>query len=364
MFMNTSPKKTPPPGKPRKKQHYSGTVISGRVVRQKSVKGFNYSHPNAYGTVVDVDGDGRMELVTWHTLRVHRVTGAYEMKDVSDIVLPKGFDFRGVISVMELDYDNDGRMDLYVTRSATNDIDWLLPKIGPNANDYLLRNIPDASTGIGGRFIDVSRSAGIPVGGSSRGVTSADFNNDGHIDLLVTQYIGQDWVLLNNGDGTFSRHMQTGYGKNRRTRGDQPATVDYDGDGWPDVILSEGSYNNRSHPGYVRVMRNVLGVRGREGVKGRAWLLVRVGAAPTGRASSLHATVRVEVGKKEGGGVMRMTRRVGATGTTTGVSYVDMVHFGLGGYEGMVTVNVSWRDGSTKTLRTRGRTTVRIGIFL
>lgn len=204
MFMNTKLKKTPAPGKPRKNQHYSGTVISGRVTIQRTVKGFNYSHPNAYGTAVDIDGDGRMELVTWHTLRVHRVTGSYTMKDVSDIVLPSGIDRRGVISVVEFDYDNDGRMDLYVTRSATNDIDWLLGSIGPDANDYLLRNIAD-DTGMGGRLVDVSVSAGIPCGGSSRGVTTADFNNDGFVDLLVTQYTGQDWLLLNNGDGTFTR---------------------------------------------------------------------------------------------------------------------------------------------------------------
>lgn len=364
MFLNTRPKNTPGPGRPRKKQHYSGTVISGRVVRQRTVKGFDYNHPNAYGTVVDIDGDGRMELVTWHTLRVHRVTGAYTMKDVSDIVLPRNVDLRGVISVVEFDYDNDGRMDLYVTRSATNDIDWLLGTIGPNANDYLFRNIGDNTTPIGGRFIDVSRSAGIPRGGSSRGVTTADFNNDGHVDMLVTQYTGQDWVLLNNGDGTFSRHMQTGYGKSRKTRGDQPSAVDYDGDGWPDAILSEGSYNNRSHPGYVRVMRNVIGQQGGWSVRRRGWLLVRVGAAPTGGASSLHATVRVRLMK--GGGernVMIMTRRVGAPGTTTGVSYVDVVHFGLGDYEGIVSVSVTWRDGSTRIVRTTPRRTVEIGLF-
>lgn len=360
MFMNTKLKKTPAPGKPRKNQHYSGTVISGRVTIQRTVKGFNYSHPNAYGTAVDIDGDGRMELVTWHTLRVHRVTGSCTMKDVSDIVLPSGINRRGVISVVEFDYDNDGRMDLYVTRSATNDIDWLLGSIGPDANDYLLRNIAD-DTGMGGRLVDVSVSAGIPCGGSSRGVTTADFNNDGFVDLLVTQYTGQDWLLLNNGDGTFTRQWQTGYGKSQRTRGDQPSAVDYDGDGWPDVILSEGSYNNRSHPGYVRVMRNVASQRGTKSLRQRAWLLIRVGSAPTGSASSLHATVRVMIMRREGN--MTMTRRVGAPGTTTGVSYVDVVHFGLGVYEGVTSVSVSWRDGSTRTVRTRPRKTVEIGMF-
>lgn len=346
MFLNAPPMEQQAGQQQQKQQqHYAGTLMKGRFTKQRKLKGFT-NVKNSYGVAIDVNNDGEMELLTWNTLRVHRVTGYFTLTDISPHVLPRDIDFRAVVSIAEFDYDNDGRMDLYVARSVTNDVHWLADKLGREPSDILLRNV-------GGRFVDMTVTAGIPSGGESRGVTTGDFDNDGYVDLLVTQYEGEDWLLMNNGNGSF-REVRSGYGKSRETRGDQPTAVDYDRNGWIDVVLSEGSFTDRKHGGYTRVMRNVLG----DGDSNRRWLLVRVCAAPNGKTSSMHAIVRVRTGSG-----LDMVRRVGAPGTVSGVSYIEEVHFGLGSFEGLVTVAVRWRDGSRMTMFSKGNRRLKVGVF-
>lgn len=348
MFMNALPARVNGNVQPR--QYYAGALVgrAGLETQERKLQGFRNIR-NGFGTAIDVDGDGEMELITWHKLRVHRITGFYTLRDITSGVLPPHVRrAEGVVAVSEFDYDNDGHMDLYIARSVTNDLKWLVSVIGKNPNDYLLRNI-------GGRYVDVSHAAGIPQGGESRGVTAADFNNDGFIDLLVTQFTGPDRLLLNKGDGTFGRVSQ-GYWKNPTTRGDHPTAVDYDRDGWPDVILSEGDYHKRNHGGFMRVMRNVIAEE-KVALSTRTWLLVRVGASVSGMASSMHAVVRVRAG------TLRMMRRVGSPGTATGVSYIETVHFGLRNFTGVARVSVTWRDGSSRTVVARPNSVAKVGLF-
>lgn len=350
MFLNAPPITTGAENKRRssqQQQHYAGTLINGRFTKQRRLKGFT-NVKNSYGVPIDVNNDGEMELITWNTLRVHRVTGYFTLTDISSHVLPREINFRAVVSVAEFDYDNDGHMDLYVARSVTNDISWMVEQVGREPSDILLRNV-------GGRFMDMTSLAGIPPGGESRGVTTGDFDNDGYADILVTQYKGRDWLLMNNGDGSFRREVSLGYKKSDVTRGDQPTAVDYDRDGWIDVVLSEGSFTDRKHGGYTRVMRNVLG---NSVGSDRTWLLVSVGAAPDGKTSSMHAVVRVRTGSG-----LDMIRRVGAAGTVSGVSFIEEVHFGLGSFEGVATVAVRWRDGSRTTVFSKGNRMLKVGVF-
>ncbi|HZT73132.1 MAG TPA: CRTAC1 family protein [Terriglobales bacterium] len=92
-----------------------------------------------------------------------------------------------------LDYDGDGWMDIYLVNSGRSDF-YTPPHSLRNA---LYRNNHD------GTFTDVTEKAGVSGGGYGMGVAVGDYDGDGHPDLYVTQY-GRNILYHNNGDGTFS----------------------------------------------------------------------------------------------------------------------------------------------------------------
>lgn len=280
-----------------------------------------------YGSVADVDNDGRVELITFQGLAMYKVTSLFRVREVTNKVFPRNIRKDAVAAVAELDFDNDGRMDLYIARSTSGELKWQKGRV-TNTNDYLLRNV-------GGRYVDVTWRAGIPRGEQSRGVTAGDFNNDGWVDLLVTRYNKPDVFLINNKRGRFNQ-VNAGFRRKKGIPGDMGTAVDYDRDGRLDVILSEGDFFAQNLKGFYRIMRNV-------GAK-RNFLLVRVANSPKRGATSLHAIVRVNVGG------MTMVRRVGTPGTAVSVSYIELVHFGLGKFKKVNSVTVWWRDGSVKRM--------------
>src|SRR5438067_2659338 len=92
-----------------------------------------------------------------------------------------------------LDYDNDGWMDIYLVNSGK--CDFYDPK--PPLRNALYHNNRD------GTFTDVTGKAGVAAGGYGMGVAVGDYNGDGFPDLYLTQY-GRSILYRNNGDGTFS----------------------------------------------------------------------------------------------------------------------------------------------------------------
>ena len=92
-----------------------------------------------------------------------------------------------------LDYDNDGDEDLYLANGSSRK----LQKSANPPHDYLLRNNGD------GTFSDVTQKAGLGDTEWSSGVAVGDYNNDGHLDLYVTNF-GPNKLYRNNGNGTFS----------------------------------------------------------------------------------------------------------------------------------------------------------------
>jgi len=93
-----------------------------------------------------------------------------------------------------IDYDNDGRLDLFVTNGAVNIIEGQRGQPVPYRQPSQLFHNEG-----GGRFRDVSREAGpffdrLLVG---RGVAFGDLDNDGDVDMIVTTNNGPAMVLLN-----------------------------------------------------------------------------------------------------------------------------------------------------------------------
>jgi enediyne biosynthesis protein E4 len=92
-----------------------------------------------------------------------------------------------------LDYDNDGWMDIYLVNSGK--CDFYNPN--PPLRNALYRNNRD------GTFTDVTVKAGVGGGGYGQGVAVGDYDGDGFPDIFVTQY-GRSILYHNNGDGTFT----------------------------------------------------------------------------------------------------------------------------------------------------------------
>jgi Tfp pilus assembly protein PilF len=117
-----------------------------------------------------------------------------------------------------LDYDGDGKPDLFLVSGAAD------------GTSRLLHNLGD------GRFEDVTQEAGIHLAGSGLGCAAGDFDNDGHTDLAVC--LGDGVRLLHNkGDGKFEDVTQAvGI---RREKGCVALTfVDYDHDGDLDLYIT------------------------------------------------------------------------------------------------------------------------------
>jgi hypothetical protein len=118
------------------------------------------------------------------------------------------------------DFDNDGRLDIYLLQNG-----------GPNSRstNRLYRQLPD------GRFQDVSAGSGLDINGFNMGVAVGDVNNDGWLDVLVTQYNGVR-LFLNNGNGTFTDVTKEA-GLSNPGWGTSAAFFDYDRDGWLDLVV-------------------------------------------------------------------------------------------------------------------------------
>ena len=147
------------------------------------------------------------------------------------------------------DYNQDGFPDLYVTNFGRN---------------ILYRNNGD------GTFTDITEQAGVGVGGWSAGACFVDYDRDGRLDLVVTRYLDWDFtknvycgertpghrsychpdhfpparhvVYRNSGEGTFRDvSKQCGIGA-APGKGLGIAINDFDGDGWPDILVANDSF--------------------------------------------------------------------------------------------------------------------------
>src|SRR5947209_1182090 len=100
-----------------------------------------------------------------------------------------------------IDYDNDGRLDVFLTNGAqVSDpmpVGRLPDKSDPKYWNRLYHQKPD------GTFEDVTERARLKGEGYSFGVAVGDYDKDGFLDLFVTRYGGAT-LYHNNGDGTFS----------------------------------------------------------------------------------------------------------------------------------------------------------------
>lgn len=178
----------------------------------------------------DYDQDGWLDLVVCNSMGrtlLYRNNGDLTFTDVSaDIGFPSLAE--PVFGGLWGDYDNDGDQDLYFAIGAEiQDEDNLA------AENRLLRN--DVNTT--GRFTDVTAVANAS-GGRRRswGAAWADYNNDGFLDVYVSNTNEPNVLLRNRGDGTFE-DVSVAAGVDDDGNGRFPLWLDYNLDGWMDIFV-------------------------------------------------------------------------------------------------------------------------------
>ncbi len=239
------------------------------------------------------------------------------------------------------DVDNDGDIDAYL----------------PNADqaNRLIRN-DYAETGAVG-FTDITLASGAGDPGGARGCTMGDYDNDGWLDIYVSNgglsnvlindiiedlpyfvqfYIafesGNNALLRNNGDGTFS-DVTAGSGAEGFSIGAGVASGDVNGDGFTDIVGTARTFYNRGEM-LSDPQRNFLWLN--QG-NGNHWIKVRL------EGQRLNARIRVVSGD------LVQWREIFSS---TGYNSVDEPApvFGLGSREGVDRVDVCWADGRSQTV--------------
>jgi len=206
---------------------------------------------------LDFDGDGLMDLFVVQSVqskesggdRLYRNNGDGKFTDVT---ARAGFHLHSYgMGAAAADYDNDGRVDLYVTGVGGN---------------VLYRNNGD------GTFTDVTAKSGVVGSGWSTSAAWADFDGDGLLDLFVARYVdttrepeffcgdsatgrrdycdpklypGTHEILFhNNGDGTFTDATETSGIGDAVGKALGVVAADVDGDGRPDLYVANDTVMN------------------------------------------------------------------------------------------------------------------------
>jgi len=262
---------------------------------------------SAGGQVLDMDGDGDEDILVVNFMQVSNElyrnmlaetgTATYERITTGDIVTDREQDLVASWG----DTDNDGDMDVFMS-------------VWSNRNDTFYRNDGGLT------FTRIRTGPHVTDGGLSLGNAMFDFDNDGFLDIYVTEQQSFDRLYRNNGDGTFTKMTGTNGGAlvNQSASGFDSggAVADFDNDGDMDVVTPSsggthkiyrnetGNLNNWLHVNLVGVESNRLGIGAivrayarLDGTGSGTWIMRAVEGGPTGDRGQSHQRLHFGLGQ-------------------------------------------------------------------
>ncbi|MGI8891022.1 MAG: CRTAC1 family protein [Chthoniobacterales bacterium] len=224
------------------------------------------------------------------------------------------------------DFNNDGKLDLFVSRGT----------------DFGLKQTLYQNNG-NGTFTDVTDSAGLGAVSNDRAAAWGDFDNDGYLDLYVVNSgsdpdgKGPNYLFRNKHDGTFADvAANAGVQALVSSRGRGAAWADYDEDGFLDLFVTNGEDNTDYVSGPQLLYHN--------STNSNHWLKIKL-VGTTSNRQGLGATVTILDGQdrqfREMNGAQGHYLSQGAT----------PFHFGLGAATVVDRITVKWPSGLTQLLR-------------
>src|SRR6266567_1951556 len=209
---------------------------------------------------VDYDNDGWMDIYLVNSGKCDFYTPPHTLRNMlyhnngdgtfTDVTEKAGVATPGwSTSAVWFDYDNDGRLDLFVLQFAkldksiwcgnklTGERWYCRPTVYEPMPNWLFHNNGD------GTFTDLSRESGITRWpGKGWGVVAADINNDGWVDLFIGNDTVPNFLFANRGKGKFEEIgalAAVGYNPFGLARSGMGVDAcDYDQDGWIDLFVA------------------------------------------------------------------------------------------------------------------------------
>jgi ASPIC and UnbV/FG-GAP-like repeat len=190
--------------------------------------GVNRFNQSGGAIMDDFDGDGLLDLAVTcndlaQSMSIYHNNGDGRFEDRSQSA--RVIDQVGGLVCYQTDYNNDGRLDIFIARGA-----WVPYAVRPS----LLRNDGD------GGFTDVTAEAGLLTPVNSNAAAWADFDNDGWLDLFIACERQPHRLYHNRRDGTFEDvAAKAGVAEDREKFSKGCTWIDYDNDGFPDLFLND-----------------------------------------------------------------------------------------------------------------------------
>jgi hypothetical protein len=217
------------------------------VTEKAGLQGVGYGMGVAVG---DYDNDGYEDLfvTAYGGNKLYHNNGDGTFSDVTEQAGVGGSGWS--TSAAWIDLDNDGRLDLVVLRYIQWDFDdvWC----GEHKEGYRAFCHPDMFQAIAplvyhndgnGRFTEVGKKLGLAVPGKSLGIAIADYDRDGHIDIVVANDSMPEFLYHNNSDGTFEERgliSQVAVDEDGRTYAGMGLDfADFNNDGLPDIVVDD-----------------------------------------------------------------------------------------------------------------------------
>ena len=216
------------------------------------------------------------------------------------------------------DYDNDGDLDVFLANDQ--------------GNDALFRN--DGS----GNFEKITGDPVVSSGGNSFGSQWADADNDGDLDLFVTNaFWGGLWnnfLFINQGNGTFLRNLVEAPALDKGwSYGCAFGDMDRDGD----LDLAVANCHNASQPDYL--------YENHAAENANNWLIVHCSGTKSNRSAvGARVLVRTVIGGKQ----VTQLREISTQNGYCGQNQLD-AHFGLGDATNVESLEVKWPSGMVET---------------